>query len=1041
LLAKQRSPVDCFDMLLLITFSYFGLALCSSIKDQKYHEEKRQYYKPLPDQQDHHGHYPSYYDRSAPHDYSNSLYDQPPHHEHSNSYYGRPSHHEYSNSYYDQPPYPYKDVYPDPIHENTIDHDEKLEDDEVYNPYLKQFDQWKTFENDNYTYDAARDRYYEEYDDDFYMFKPSVSPNPAYVTSSDEMDNDNYYPQSDTFTGGRHGRNSNLKYNEDLSDYDRFMSDCYNRKFASADKAYWSHQDEEKRTMRLYGGDDFNSSPEYPLLQYDQRNNYTTIIPFQYHTLRATPHGRHLLMVTLLENMDADYWSDRCEGLVSLYLPDSLKSSYQPRVPRDACLLEEVRTNGDLWTRNDILAVYDNLVASSVRKDSYFSRFLIDHTRALKSLVKFAMWLPSFDSMYSVMVVLRDTCNKRLYTEAVMTIIQARDDLGFVIPSLFSILPENFLPQRFLNQGYYHDEYYSQNRHGRKDGWHISGRLPPKRLREHSQRPQHPKEHPWRPQHPKDHSQQRSEHSTEHRQQGPEHARQHPQQPPVDRQHPRERPHEHPQEHPQIPERKPGHGNEVISFRTTHSNLAPNDPERHMWHMREDPLYQTSHWTWHVLLTDGGADILMTRRGEMFFQMHRQMLNRYNGDRLSVGLKPVKPYTPQQWQEPGLEGYRVDNLLEGTGNRPAGSIMNGTWAAVLRSARDNLMDAVRNGFIGDRRLGYVDGVDVGISPLGDNVEAFGNTTLGNYHNNGHVAIAEMTEDDGFGVMGNTLNAPRDIAFFRWHQNIDRVFHTYKGQLGAYSSHELDFPGVTVTSISVSPQQNGANAVHRGYMNRLRTYVFVDHLELNPDYLATQGANMVRYERVTHDPFEYNIRIESTVYGYGIGRIFLFPEMNHFEHMDMYNFAIEMDKFLIHLTPGSQTITRTTAQSPIFSVGPPSLNDLQNKLLRGMSESDFNWANCGYPISMAVPRGSKHGMKFRLVLLITQLLPQDREKIEDWQNSQRTAWGWCGLRGGDGSIPDSRPMGFPFDRPTRYRDIVTDHRSNVHETVITITHHG
>ena len=36
---------------------------------------------------------------------------------------------------------------------------------------------------------------------------------------------------------------------------------------------------------------------------------------------------------------------------------------------------------------------------------------------------------------------------------------------------------------------------------------------------------------------------------------------------------------------------------------------------------------------------------------------------RYNGDRLSVGLDPVRPYTPQQWQEPHLEGYRVDDLL------------------------------------------------------------------------------------------------------------------------------------------------------------------------------------------------------------------------------------------------------------------------------------------------------------------------------------------------------------------------------------------
>jgi len=317
------------------------------------------------------------------------------------------------------------------------------------------------------------------------------------------------------------------------------------------------------------------------------------------------------------------------------------------------------------------------------------------------------------------------------------------------------------------------------------------------------------------------------------------------------------------------------------------------------------------------------------------------------------------------------------------------------------------------------------------------VEPFGTIEMGDYHNRGHVEIASMTQN-GFGVMGGTENAPRDIAFYRWHQNIDRVFHRYKGQLGTYTT-ELDYPGVRVTSLSVSPQQNGANGVNTANTNRLRTYVFVDTLELNPSFRATQGGNVVRIERVTHDPFEYNIQINSTVTGFGIGRIFLIPEVQNFENADLYNFAIEMDRFLIELSRGTNTITRTTAQSPIFSRGPPSLRDLQNRLLRGIPENDFNWANCGYPISMAVPRGSEQGMNFRLVLIVSQLLPQDRNRLNDWRNAQRTAWGWCGLRGGDGAFPDTRPMGFPFDRPTRYTDIVNENRHNVHATTITITH--
>ena len=46
----------------------------------------------------------------------------------------------------------------------------------------------------------------------------------------------------------------------------------------------------------------------------------------------------------------------------------------------------------------------------------------------------------------------------------------------------------------------------------------------------------------------------------------------------------------------------------------------------------------------------------------------------------------------------------------------------------------------------------------------------------------------------------------------------------------------------------------------------------------------------------------------------------------------------------------------------------------------MSERDFNWANCGYPIDMAVPRGSNTNMEFQLFFMVTQLLPQDRSAI-------------------------------------------------------------
>jgi len=322
------------------------------------------------------------------------------------------------------------------------------------------------------------------------------------------------------------------------------------------------------------------------------------------------------------------------------------------------------------------------------------------------------------------------------------------------------------------------------------------------------------------------------------------------------------------------------------------------------------------------------------------------------------------------------------------------------------------------------------GVDNGISALGDATEPFGNNNggVGNFHNQGHVVISEMSTGRP-GVMAGTENAIKDPAFYRWHQEIDTVFSTYKRGLGRYSDNDLNFDGVTVT---------GINTLSQGVTNTLTTFLTVDSIQINDENLVTRrGGRNINIERITYQPFVYNIQVEAANAGLGVGKIFLVPSA--YANGDCYEFAIEMDKFLITMTRGTNTIQRTVNQSPIFSTIAPSLNNLQAGLLRGMSERNFNWARCGYPRDMALPRGTRNGMSFQLVFIVSPLLPQDRARVGDWQRSQE-AWGWCGFRDGQRGLPCSRPLGFPFDRHISVPDI-TNGRSNAVSTTITIVHRG
>ena len=77
------------------------------------------------------------------------------------------------------------------------------------------------------------------------------------------------------------------------------------------------------------------------------------------------------------------------------------------------------------------------------------------------------------------------------------------------------------------------------------------------------------------------------------------------------------------------------------------------EPEYNLWYFREDPEANSHHLYWHVLFSNNSLD----RRGEFFFYMHRQMLVRYNVERLTHGLPQIKALTPDTWDQPIPLGY------------------------------------------------------------------------------------------------------------------------------------------------------------------------------------------------------------------------------------------------------------------------------------------------------------------------------------------------------------------------------------------------
>jgi len=467
--------------------------------------------------------------------------------------------------------------------------------------------------------------------------------------------------------------------------------------------------------------------------------------------------------------------------------------------------------------------------------------------------------------------------------------------------------------------------------------------------------------------------------------------------------------------------------------------------------------------------------IVKDRQGELFLYMHEQMLARYDTERIAVGLAPVKPL---DYAETIQEGYDPDPHLRvdasGGANFPFGKRdpgkrmgeLPGLPVATLKRWGDNLLQAARSGK-------FRDGTTVTADALGATVEATAASVdpnrenpgsfYGDHHNLGHIFLAyidnprnEQTEQPG--VMSETRTAIRDFIFYRWHKHIDDISFLWQEQQPA--NNFSDAPEVRIrkglnntTPAHQSPDIILAfkDAIHTGSPGSpgspdsddsdafWQTYgeQHFGGANWNKDFSASTGttaelqtAMRKRTIRLVEDDqqtetidylypreFFYFLRVENllpqskdvTV------RIFLAPTgpiAGSAELSEDRRKWIEMDKFRHTLQPSEKAVIfRRAVDSSV--IRKPALKDFPPINMPDTSdEADGDGGDvtcdCGWPYNVLLPRGKRNGMNFRLLVMIT-----------DWdidQVPEETSCGSMSYCGAKDKYPDSRAMGYPFDRP-------------------------
>ncbi|XP_050510953.1 phenoloxidase 1-like [Diabrotica virgifera virgifera] len=462
------------------------------------------------------------------------------------------------------------------------------------------------------------------------------------------------------------------------------------------------------------------------------------------------------------------------------------------------------------------------------------------------------------------------------------------------------------------------------------------------------------------------------------------------------------------------------------------------EPEHRLAYFREDLGVNLHHWHWHLVYPFDGAMQVVNkdRRGELFYYMHQQLMARYNFERLCHNMKRTERFI--NWRQPIKEAYfpKLDSLVSSRAwpSRVADQTLSNLKREVdqitldvddLERWRDRIFEAIQSGKV-KHRNGQIILLDeaTGIDTLGNMVESSilspNRDFYGDIHNMGHVFTSYIHDPDhrhleSFAVMGDTATAMRDPIFYRWHAYIDDIFQNFKSSLPRYTVQQLNYPGVTVDSVSVQSAQ--------GQPNILTTFWKQSDVDLSRGMdFQPRGPVFVRFTHLDHFEFQYRITVSNNgPPKQGTCRIFMAPKYdergNPWLFRDQKHMFIELDKFKVNLRQGKNLITRRSTDSSVTIPFERTFRDLDTARPPGGDRlAQFNFCGCGWPQNMLIPMGNTDSPGFKAELFVMISNWRDDAINQVIQGVCNDADSYCGLK--DKLYPDKRSMGYPFDRQPR-----------------------
>ncbi|XP_075980760.1 larval serum protein 1 gamma [Anticarsia gemmatalis] len=477
-------------------------------------------------------------------------------------------------------------------------------------------------------------------------------------------------------------------------------------------------------------------------------------------------------------------------------------------------------------------------------------------------------------------------------------------------------------------------------------------------------------------------------------------------------------------------------GNTVFYANYSSSLSYPND-EKRLSYFTEDIGFNAFYYYFHTELPFWwSADkfgVLKERRGEIYFDFYQQLLARYYMERLTNGLGEIPEFS---WYLPFKTGYYPHLYI---GYLPFAQRSN-----YYDTHSENNLEAVR--FLDSYEKTFLQFLQQGHFKAFDKEVDFHNPKAinfaGNYwQTNADLYSEEHIEDyqhsyeitarhvlggspkplDKYTFMPSALDfyqtSLRDPAFYQLYQRIvDYLIH-FKEYLHPYTHDDLHFVGVKINDVKV---------------DKLVTYFDYYDVNITNSFLLTKQefaqfseSFLIRQPRLNHEPFSLNINVKSDVACDAVFRVFIGPKYDSNGYpinleKDWMKFY-KLDWFVQKLNAGENNVVRKSSEFIFFKDDSMPTHELYDWLEQGKVPYDMSEGADNLPRRLMLPKGTHGGYPFQMFVFVYPY--NGVNKVEDEFKNY---------------IQDSKPFGFPFDRPVQETYF---HQPNMYFKDVEIFHKG